>query len=97
MKSTAYLIIGKNGIRDVRKNKPSLEWDEITVRLSIDVPDILFQRPLLEASIVVDKNILPDVILPDLVINTKELIERQAGVKIDFKIVELKTEGETYE
>jgi hypothetical protein len=94
MKDKSYLIIGKNGIRGVRKSKPNLSWDEVAVLVSLDIPDVLFQRPLLEATIIVDKDKLQfQQISPQLVINTKEFIEQQTGAKIDFRILEIKEEN----
>ena len=87
MKDISYLIIGKSGIRGVRKSKPSLRWDEIALKVSLEIPDILFERPALEATIKVDKNIMPEKISPELIINTKKLIEEATGVRIDFRVI----------
>jgi len=84
----AFLIIGRNGINGVRKSKPKLRWDEIAMKIHLDVPDELFDRPQLEATISVDpEKITPNTINPDLILNTKDLIEQAAGVKIDFKVI----------
>jgi len=86
MKEKAYLIIGKRGIRGVRKTKPSLEWDEIACKIDLNIPDEIFRRPHIEATLnVVD--VPNNVYEPEIVLNTKELIEQQTGAKIDFKVV----------
>lgn len=88
MKEIAYLIIGKTGIRGVRKTKPDLKWDEVACRIELNVPDSLFERPQLEATIKVKEELLsPNYINPELIINTKELIEQQTGAKIDMKVI----------
>lgn len=88
MRENFYLIIGKSGVRGTRKTKPPLKWDEISLKVNLDLPDILFQRPLIEAKITVDKEmVLPETINPEIVINTKELIEQSTGCKIDFKVI----------
>lgn len=48
-----YLVIAKDGEADIRtgNNKPTLNWDEIAIGLSIDIPDEAFQKPHLEADI----------------------------------------------
>lgn len=95
MKEESYLIIGRTGIRGVRKSKPRLSWDEIAVRVILDIPNVLFERPQLEATIRVDEeSVMPEKIFPDLIINTKELIEQQTGAKIDFKVIEYVREEE---
>ena len=87
MKESSYLIIGKTGIRAVRKTKPQLNWDEIACKITLDIPDELFKRPHIEAVISV-KDVPNDVFCPDIVLNTKELIEQQTGAKIDFRVLD---------
>ncbi len=92
MKDSAYIVIGKNGIRALRKTKPDLNWDELSFKVDIEVPDIFFQRPLFEAKIKIEDNALLTQNITDLIINTKEIIEQQTGAKIDFRIIEEKKE-----
>lgn len=87
MKSNAYLIIGKTGIRGVRRSKPPLKWDEIAIRVLLDIPDQLFTRPQIEATISVSPEVAPEQIDPQIIINTKELIEQSTGCKIEFRVV----------
>lgn len=64
------------------------------MKVHIDVPDELFDRPQLEATIKIDPDkITPNTINPELILNTKELIEQAAGVKIDFRVIPME-EGE---
>jgi len=93
MKSVGYLTIGPSGIKAVRRTKPFLQWNEIAVKIALDIPDALFKRPHLEATIRVDPDkIQSNQITPEMIINTKELIEEQTGAKIDFKIVPIEKE-----
>lgn len=87
MRVSNWLIINKNGIKGVRKTKPYLEWNEIAIKVNLDIPKELFERPLIEANLKIDNvpNIANNV---DLIINTKELIEQQTGAKIEFKVIE---------
>lgn len=86
-----WLVINKNGIKTVRKSKPALDWDELAVKINLNIPKELFDRPQIEATLKIQDvpNISNDY---ELIINTKELIEQQTGAKIDFKV--LKTEEE---
>lgn len=88
MNTQGFLIVNSNGSMSIRKTKPALDWNEVAVRLEINLPDILFQRPQLEARIVVsDKAVNPIKIGPEILINTKDLIEQQTGMKIDLRVL----------
>lgn len=86
MKIVNWLIINKNGIKAVRKTKPDLAFNEITCRLQLDIPKELFERPQIEANLKIE-NIQNTAYNPDIIINTKELIEQQTGAKIEFKVL----------
>lgn len=45
MKIINWLIIDKNGIKGTRKTKPDLRWNEIAVKINLDIPKELFERP----------------------------------------------------
>lgn len=86
MKIVSWLIVNPNGVKSVRKTKPYLEWNEVAIKVNIDVPKELFERPSLEATIVVDE--LPNnAYQPKIVIDTVDLIEQQTGAKINFTVV----------
>jgi hypothetical protein len=87
MKGTFWLAINKRGSISVRKSRPNLNWDEIAMRVYLEVPDELFRRPHIEADLRV-KDIPNDAYRPQIIVNTKELIEQQTGAKIDFRIIE---------
>ncbi len=88
MKEQAYLVIGSTGLRGVRKSKPRLNWDEISIRISLDIPDAMFKRPHVEAFIKVgEEAVRPNEISPEILINTKKLIEQETGMKIDLRIL----------
>lgn len=86
MKTINWIAINKNGTMRIRKTKPDLNWDEIAIRMKLDVPDELFKRPQIDASLTITDvpNITYD---PSIILNTKELIEQQTGAKINFTIV----------
>lgn len=92
MKIINWLIIDKNGIKGTRKTKLDLKWNEIAVKINLDIPKELFERPQIEATLKIG-HIPNNAYRPDLIINTKNLIEQQTGAKIDFKILPIE-EGE---
>lgn len=89
MRVINWLIINKNGIKGIRKTKPDLAYNEIACRLQLDIPKELFERPQIEASLKID-NIPNNAYNPEIILNTKDLIEQQTGAKIDFKILQAK-------
>lgn len=93
MRTMNWLIIDKNGIKGTRKTKPDLKWNEIAVKIILEISKELFERPQIEATIKIDE-VPNNAYKPDLIINTKELIEQQTGAKIDFKILPIEEENE---
>lgn len=56
MKITCYLILGKGGgrvarVRRATQKRPQLAPDEALIRLQLDVPDDVFDAPLLTVQI----------------------------------------------
>ena len=87
---SSWLIVNKNGIKSVRKQKPSLDWDEVAVKINIDVPKELFDRPTLEATLVV-RDIPNNAYQPEVILDTVDLIEQQTGAKINFTVSKVET------
>jgi hypothetical protein len=86
MKIKQWMVINRKGIVRVRKAKPGLDWNEIAMQIELNIPDELFKRPTLEATLTV-KDVPNTVYNPEIIINTKDLIEQQTGAKIDFRII----------
>jgi len=82
-----YLNIKSTGVCRFTKNKVGLDWNEIAVKLEIDIPNELFKKPILEARIEVGKDIVPKPQPYELILNTKELIEQSTGAQINFKVL----------
>lgn len=94
MKKTSWLIVDKNGIHSVRKTKPSLGWNQIAVAVNLEIPDELFKRPTIAATLKIEDVPLAEF-NPEVIVNTKELIEQQTGAKIEFTVLYKKEEAET--
>jgi len=80
MKTTSWLIIDRNGIKATRKTKPALDWDEIAIKVNLEVPNELFQRPTIEATVKVT-DVPNNAYEPEIILNTVDLIEQQTGAK----------------
>lgn len=89
MKLKNWLIVKSNGSVRITKNKPSLDADEVTIQLNLDVPDILFQKPHLEATVVVPESAVnKNPISSEVVAAAKESIEQATGIEFNINIVE---------
>jgi len=86
MKVKQWFAVNKNGITKVRKTKPALDWNELAFQIELVIPDELFRRPTISAKVEI-KDVPNMAYEPELVINTKELIEQQTGVKVEMQIV----------
>lgn len=86
MITNQWVTIGKQGIRKVTKTKPALAWDEIAIQLRLNIPDELFRRPTIEATLTV-KDVPNNAYNPEIVVNTADLIEQQTGAKISFTVI----------
>jgi len=54
MKITNWLTINNKGSARLTKTKPRLEWNEVSMLLNVEIPDSVFQRPILTANIKID-------------------------------------------
>ncbi len=89
MKAPFFLIVNKKGGVRTTKTQPDLRWDEISIQMNLDLPDNLFRKPLLSASITVDeKKVTPAVISPEITNNIQESIKQHTGVEVKLIIVE---------
>jgi len=94
MRTTGYLVISNKGSVRFVKGRVGTAYNEILVRVGIEIPDQFFQKPVISANITVDKNLLPKDEDFSLIINTKELIEQSTGAKIDFTLKRIDEEEE---
>lgn len=93
MRLQPFLTIKKNGSVRITKSAPALGRDEITMRLNINIPDKIFLKPRLEASITVpEDSIQAAVIEPEVVDNIKETIKEHTGIELDIKVIPVETE-----
>lgn len=83
-----YLIISKTGNIVVRQQPPRLSANEIAVRFSLDVPNELFQRPVLEASMKIPKEAIPATkITPKITDNLEQIIKEATGLNMVVSII----------
>lgn len=89
MKTTAYLTINSNGKMRATKSQTDMKYNEIQVLVTINIPDEFFTRPILQATITVDKKLMPKAQPMDLIIKTKKQIEESTGATINMVVEEI--------
>jgi hypothetical protein len=89
MKVPFFLIVNKKGSVRVNKTPPALGFDEISISLDLELPDSLFKKPLLSATIKVkESDVKPRVISPEIKNNIEEAIKQHSGVEVKLTISE---------
>jgi hypothetical protein len=83
MKTEFYLVVSKTGSVRTVKNRPALDWNEVSINLNLNLPDTLFSKPLLKAELQVNPDsVTPQTISVDMQNNIKEAIQQHTGVPI---------------
>ncbi len=89
MKTQFYLVVNDRGTTRTNKTKPDLKWNEVSIALSIELPDRLFQRPQLEAKIQLTEKDLPvQHIAPEVQDNIQAALQQAAGVPVRLEIIQ---------
>lgn len=71
------------------KNRPSLEANEIAVKVNLELPDELFDKPQLEATVKVPKEaVSAPVIDAEVVDNVEQIILDQTGFHVKLEVIE---------
>jgi hypothetical protein len=72
----------------IAKSMPGLKRDEIALALTIELPDALFKKPQLTASVVVPESSVKGPVLDaNVVDNIQSVISRQLGVDLKISLV----------
>lgn len=92
MTQHSFYLAFKKGARGykimtrVTERQPSLAAGEVAMRVTCDLPDALFQRPMLSAKITIPKDkVSPATIDASVADNIAEIIQQNLG--IDLKIL----------
>jgi len=88
MKINKWLTINSNGSARLTSGKPDLVWNEISIYLDLNVPDALFKKPRLEATINIPEEAAgPDKLTSEVVENVKEAIETATGLTFSINVI----------
>lgn len=88
MKLKRYLNIRSKGACRITKMRVPLYANEISILLNIDLPDKLFAKPVLEASITVPENAIKMKSISDETINNvQEMIKENIGIELNISVI----------
>ena len=98
MELTCFLIVNAGGQVRCTKSPPALQSNEVPLRLSIEIPDALFEKPRLEATIKVPEELacVPGIaanVIPDM----QEAIQQSVGLDVQVVAVNFRDETGTTE
>lgn len=89
MKAPFYLVADNNGKVRVTKTQPALNWNEISIKMDLELPDSLFKKPFLSANIIVKgSDVSPTIISPEIKNNIEQSIKQHNGIELKLTIVE---------
>lgn len=92
MKTGFYLIVNSKGATKTCKKRSWLNFDEGSIYLTLDLPDRLFEKPILTGKIEVpDASVSPAAITPEIKNNIEEAIQESSGVEVKLEISEPKS------
>lgn len=107
MTITKYLVISATKSRygglvgKVRmvERVPTLKGNEVSLRLSLELPNAMFERPQLEAKMEVPEEAVPEItITPEVTENIQKIIKETIGLNMVVSVIEQpKEEGEQEE
>lgn len=89
-----YLVINSRGGAKITEREPRLNGNEISLRISLEIPNALFERPRLEAVMKIPVEAIPRTkIVPSLSDNVEKLIKEATGLTMKVNIIDQKEEN----
>ena len=87
MKIPFFLTVSSGGSVRVTKAHPGLNWDELSIYCNLSIPDQLFRKPQLQASITIPEEVVMKTpINAKVADNVAEAIEQSTGLKFAITI-----------
>ncbi len=92
MKLSKWLIVSNKGSTRIIGSKPKVDWNEVAIKLNVEIPDIVFQRPMIEANVKI-KGEFNNVSNIEVEGNLKEMIEHNENLHlVSINIIKEDTE-----
>jgi len=87
--TTFYLVISSTGKIEVKKNKPAIRLNQIGIKIKLELPQALFERPVFEATVrVEDQGEASRFLSTDIQEGIQRAIAEQAGMSVNVITVE---------
>lgn len=87
MTINCFLTVSKNGSVRVTKGATNLNWDEVSIAVELTLPDALFRKPQLSASIIVpNEAAVSKAIDATVADNFKEAVRNVVGTDVKINI-----------
>jgi len=83
MKIRGFLTVTKGGSMKVTKSYPKLNYDEIAISFSLEIPSSVFDRPAIHAEIkITEDQVAPREITAETVNNVRDALLQHAGIEL---------------
>ena len=87
MKTKAWITINDRGSMRLTKGNTQTQTNEVSVRVNINIPDALFQKPRLEATITIPEEAIgPEMISSDVIHNCQDAIKETTGLDMIISV-----------
>ena len=84
-----YLVINHRGNVRITERQPSMGGNEIALRIEMEIPNKLFERPIIVAQMKVPDEAVPRVkITPTITDNLAKIIKENIGLNMVVTVVE---------
>jgi len=87
MKISFYLIVNRKGSVRAVKSYRDLVWDEVAIEQTLEMPDAIFQKPRLSASVVIpDSAAVSTPISAEVAEDARLAIESATGMNVRITV-----------
>lgn len=87
MKTNFYLKVNNKGKVTASRNAPYLTKDGVSIYVGMVLPDVLFKRPQISATITVDqKNVTPFVINAETLNSVRDATQQSTEMEVKLTI-----------
>jgi len=73
---------------EIRERKPTLNGNQVALRMILDIPSALFERPVLEAKMVIPEAAVPQSnITVEVTTDIEKIIKERTGLDLKVNVV----------